>query len=159
MIRQARQTIQFAIRADHGPEPVKGTLREQEDPFIGLHREMNRMFEDFARGFDLAPWSGWAREDFRPRTDIRESDDEVIVTAEMPGLEEKDFELTLTEDLLTLKGEKRHEHEEREKGEAHRVERADAAARRSTAARAARRASSRRRSGGIRPRRWPRSCG
>lgn len=106
-----------------GRERGVGTLRDREDLFTGLHREMNRMFEDFARSFDLAPWSGWAREDFHPRTDVRESDDEVIVTAEMPGLEEKDFEITLTEDLLTLKGEKRHEHEEKKKGEVHRVER------------------------------------
>jgi len=46
-----------------GRERGVGTLREREDPFIGLHREMNRMFEDFARSFDLAPWSGWAREE------------------------------------------------------------------------------------------------
>jgi len=106
-----------------GRERGVGTLREREDPFIGLHREMNRMFEDLARSFDLAPWSSWERGGFHPRTDVGETDGEVIVTAEMPGLEEKDFELTLTEDVLTLKGEKRHEHEEREKGEVHRVER------------------------------------
>jgi HSP20 family protein len=78
------------------------------------------MFEDFARSFDLAPWSGWEREGLHPRTDVRETDDAVLVTAEMSGLEEKDFELNLTEGVLTLKGEKRHEHEE--KGAVHRIE-------------------------------------
>ena len=75
------------------------------------------MFEDFARGFDLAPWSSWESEGFHPRTDVHETDDAVLVTAEMPGLEEKDFELNLVGDLLTLKGEKRLEHEEKAKGE------------------------------------------
>jgi HSP20 family protein len=37
---------------------------------------------------------------------VRETEDEVLVTAEMPGLEEKDFELNLAQDVLTLKGEK-----------------------------------------------------
>ena len=55
---------------------------------------------------------------------MSDTDDEVLVTAEMPGLEEKDFELNLTGDLLTLKGEKRHEHEEKEKrrGPPHRAQ-------------------------------------
>ncbi len=81
------------------------------------------MFEDFARSFDLAPWSGWETEGFQPRINVSETDDEVVVTAEMPGLEEKDFEVNLTGDLLTLKGEKRHEHEEKGKGANHRIER------------------------------------
>ena len=80
------------------------------------------MFEDFARSFNLAPWSGGEREGFHPRTDVRETDDAILVTAEIPGLEEKDFEIKLTEGVLTLKGEKRHEHEEKEKGAVHRIE-------------------------------------
>lgn len=97
------------------------TPRRREDLFWPLRREMGRMFEDFARGFDLAPWSRWEWDEFRPQVDLRETDEEVLVTAEMPGLEEKDFELTLAEGVLILKGEKRHEHEE--KGEVHRLER------------------------------------
>jgi len=106
-----------------GRERGVSAPRGREDPFSSLHREMNRMFEEFARSFDLAPWSGWDREGFHPRTDVRETDDAVLVTAEIPGLEEKDFELNLTEGLLTLKGEKRHEHEEKGEGAVHRVER------------------------------------
>jgi len=98
-------------------------LRDREDPFASLHREMNRMFEDFGQSFGLAPWSNWEATGFHPRTDVRETDDAVLVTAEMPGLEEKDFELNLCEGVLTLKGEKRHEHEEKGKGAVHRIER------------------------------------
>jgi HSP20 family protein len=93
--------------------------RRSENPFGSLHREMNRLFEDFARGFDLTPVFGY--EGFAPQVDVRETDDAVLVEAEMPGLEEKDFELTLTQSALTLRGEKRREHEE--KGSVYRYER------------------------------------
>ena len=106
-----------------GRERGVGVPRDREDPFTSLHREMNQMFEDFAQSFDIAPWSNWEAAGFHPRTDVRETDDAVLVTAEMPGLEEKDFELNLCEGVLTLKGEKRHEREEKEKGALHRIER------------------------------------
>jgi len=106
-----------------GRERGVSVPHDREDPFTGLHREMNRMFEDFARSFDLAPWSDWEAAGFHPRTDVHETDDAVLVTAEMPGLEDKDFELNLCDGVLTLKGEKRHEHEEKGKGAIHRVER------------------------------------
>jgi HSP20 family protein len=93
--------------------------RRSEEPFWSLHREMNRLFEDFARGFELAPAFGF--EGFAPRVDVRETDDAILVEAEMPGLEEKDFDLTLMQHALTLRGEKRREHEE--KGSAYRYER------------------------------------
>src|SRR3981189_2557952 len=65
-------------------------------PFFALHREMNRMFDDVFRGFDLAPFGpssrtqnglGW------PQIDIDETNKEVRITAELPGLEEKDVSL------------------------------------------------------------------
>ena len=98
-----------------GRERGVSILRDREDPFTSLHREMNQMFEDFAQSFGIPPLPSW--------TDVRETDDAVLVTAEMPGLEEKDFELNLCEGVLTLKGEKRHEREEKEKGALHRIER------------------------------------
>ena len=67
------------------------------DPFWSLHREMNRLFEDFGRGLD--GWPAIGPRGFAPRIDVRETDDEILVTAEMPGLEEKDFELGLTVDI------------------------------------------------------------
>ena len=94
-----------------------------EDPFWSLHREMNRLFEDFGRGFGIGSFVGI--EDFDPRIDVRETDNEVLVTGEMPGLEKKDFQLDLTADALTIRGEKRREHEE--KGSVHRFERSHGA--------------------------------
>ena len=78
------------------------------NPFLALHREMNRIFDDFSRSFDLpmsAPgWStGW------PHVEVSETGDEVKVMAELPGLEQKDIEVTLHDGMLTLKGEKQSE--------------------------------------------------
>ena len=56
---------------------------------------------------------------FSPRIDVRETDEELILTAELPGLEEKDFEVSVDEDVLSLKGEKRSEHEEEGGGYRH----------------------------------------
>jgi HSP20 family protein len=57
-----------------------------------------------------------------PRIDISDSDNALVITAEMPGLDEKDFEVTLAGDLLTIKGEKKTEKEDRN-GSAYYVER------------------------------------
>jgi len=71
---------------------------------------MNRMFDDFFRGdvplpqASLGPWSTtW------PHVEVSETNDAVKVVAEVPGLEEKDVELTLNDNVLTLKGEKKVE--------------------------------------------------
>ena len=73
-------------------------------PFLALHREMNRMFDDVFRGFDLAPFGitrgfegiGW------PQIDIDETGKEVRITAELPGLEEKDVSLEIANGVLTV---------------------------------------------------------
>jgi HSP20 family protein len=91
---------------------------EDRNPFLSLHREMNRLFDDVFRGFDghlpavssLSSFSAaW------PKVEISDSDKEIKVTAEIPGLEEKDVEVLLEDGVLTLKGEKRSEVEDKEK--------------------------------------------
>ena len=80
-------------------------------PFLALHREMNRMFDDVFRGFDLAPFGstrglsglGW------PQIDIDETDKEVRITAELPGLDEKDVSLEIANGVLSISGEKKSE--------------------------------------------------
>jgi HSP20 family protein len=78
-------------------------------PFFALHREINRMFDDVFRGFDLAPFGpdramdglGW------PQIDIDETDKEVRITAELPGLDEKDVSLEIANGVLSISGEKK----------------------------------------------------
>ena len=81
-----------------------------EHPFFALHREMNRMFDNFFRGFDgaMSTTPGWSVGGW-PHVEISETDNEVKLVAELPGIEEKDIELTLKEGMLTLKGEKKSE--------------------------------------------------
>lgn len=82
---------------------------EEGDPFLALHRDMNRILDEFTRGFGVpsptrAGWSGaW------PHVDVNETGDEVKVVAELPGMEQKDVEVSLHDGTLTLKGEKKSE--------------------------------------------------
>jgi HSP20 family protein len=84
-------------------------FRDSDNPFLSLHREVNRLFDDFFRGFDapllsrFGGWSGW------PNVEVSETDKEVRVTAEVPGLDEKDIEVLLQDGMLTLRGERKSE--------------------------------------------------
>jgi HSP20 family protein len=93
------------------------TYRDAEQhPFLSLHREVNRLFDDVFREFDTrlpsigrfsSLGSVW------PSVEISESDSQIIVTAEIPGLEEKDIDVLLDDGVLTLRGEKRSESEDK----------------------------------------------
>lgn len=92
------------------------TVRRSEDanPFLTLHREMNRVFDDVFRGFDLAPF-GFDHTFAWPNVEVSETDKELKVTADLPGLEEKDVEVELANGILTIKGEKKTEMEDKER--------------------------------------------
>jgi HSP20 family protein len=80
----------------------------QPDPFAALHREMNRLFEDFWQGFEAGDF-GFGRQTAWPHVEVAETDNEFRVTAELPGLEQKDVEVLLGDGALTLRGEKKSE--------------------------------------------------
>ena len=85
-------------------------------PFLALHREMNRMFDDVFRGFDLAPFGLGSRAldgPNWPQIDIDETDKEVRITAELPGLDEKDVSLEIANGVLSISGEKKLELEDK----------------------------------------------
>lgn len=84
---------------------------EESTPFLALHREMNRLFDDFFRGFELPTPSRFGWTGSWPSVDVSETDKEVKVVAELPGLEEKDVDVTLRDGVLTIKGEKKVENE------------------------------------------------
>ncbi|MBW6484887.1 MAG: Hsp20/alpha crystallin family protein [Syntrophobacterales bacterium] len=89
---------------------------ETEHPFHALQREMGRVFDDFSRSFDLTPFgSERGRDVFYPSVDVTEGDKEVTVKAELPGMEEKDIDVSLTDNSLTIRGEKREEREDKGK--------------------------------------------
>lgn len=76
------------------------------DPFLDLHREVNRLFDDSFRG--MARGSGGQRA-FGPNIDVNETEDGLELTAELPGVAEEDIDLRLDGDILTISGEKRSE--------------------------------------------------
>ncbi len=95
-------------------------VRRAEDgnPFLPLHHEMNRLFDEAFRGFDIAPF-GFDRVFSRalswPNIEVSETDKEMKVIAELPGLEEKDVEVKLSDGLLVIKGEKKTEREDEDR--------------------------------------------
>lgn len=84
-------------------------------PFLALHREMNRMFDDAFRGFDMAPFGGLRTSESLswPNIDIDETETDVRVTAELPGLQEKDVSLEIANGMLLISGEKKAETEDK----------------------------------------------
>jgi len=88
-----------------------------DHPTSRLQREIERMFDDAWRGFDLPAFGRMDRGGLvSPSVDINEMDDKIVVTAELPGMEEKDVELLWNDNVLTIKGEKKAEHEKKEGG-------------------------------------------
>jgi HSP20 family protein len=96
------------------------TVRHGEDsPFLTLHREMNRLFDDVFRGFHLSPFGSdrffdriagnW------PSVEVSETDKEIKVTAELPGLDERDIQVELANGVLAIAGEKKTEIEDKER--------------------------------------------
>ena len=92
--------------------------REEADPIRDFQRQMNDLFADFFGGYPLAERGGgpeWAPAAFTPRVDVAETDTEVKVSAELPGMDEKDISVELQDDVLILRGEKKSEQEEKGK--------------------------------------------
>lgn len=115
------------------PWTKKSSPANQEEsrttnPVRFLHEDMNRLFDEFFFRYGtpfsvleqhpLAPWgsvSGTVPVNF-PRVDVRDTEKELRVTAELPGLSEKDVQVTFTNDKLTISGDKQEEKVENEKG-------------------------------------------
>jgi len=90
------------------------------NPFTSLQREVERVFEDFSHGwpFRAAPGSG----SLSPRVDMKETDGKIEITAELPGLEEGDIDVSVTGRTVRITGEKKTE-VKREEGDYHLMER------------------------------------
>ena len=81
----------------------------QSRAFTTLQREIDRVFDDFGRGWERFTTFSY------PKIDVAESDGEIKITAELPGLEEKDIDVSVADNLLTVSGEKRTESERKDK--------------------------------------------
>ena len=89
----------------------------EQDAFSGLQHEINRVFESFRRDLDSFPFLGLSEAEgaVGPRIDVCETADGIQVKAELPGIDEKDVDLSLSGNTLVIRGEKRSESEETKK--------------------------------------------
>ena len=102
---------------------------DEKSPFYALRKQIDTLLEDFDRG-DLMKGG-----EFQVRTDVSETDGEMCITAELPGVERDDVTIEITGDTITIKGEKTSEEKEtgeKEGREFHRVERRTGSFRRMT---------------------------
>jgi len=113
--------------------PTTQGHRTAMSPFDVLQDRIDRMFEDFSTGFRmpslLSNWPsmpmtelGNGGFDMVPSLDLHETDGEITVSAELPGMEEKDIDISVADDMLTISGEKKSAYEHKE-GERYRSER------------------------------------
>ncbi len=90
--------------------------RDEGNPVASLQQDVNRIFEDFWRRFDQ-PFGALGRwEAGGPRTDVAETENELEISVELPGIDQKDIDVSLTDTALTIKGEKKSERSENSKG-------------------------------------------
>jgi HSP20 family protein len=90
-----------------------GLARSEASPFGSLQREVDRLFEEFSRGLPM--FSPQAMTNILPSIDVTETDKEIEITAELPGLERKDVDISIEDDVLTIRGEKKVESEQGDK--------------------------------------------
>ena len=88
------------------------------EPWRSFRDEMDRLFNRFSNGFGVPAFEPFSRFDAEfavPAVDVAEDDKGYTITAELPGIEEKDVDVSVSGDMLTIKGEKKKEREEKDK--------------------------------------------
>lgn len=102
--------------------PQGGPVQQANDPFSLFQREVNRAFDEVFRGFPAMGRGAAGLGGFAPSLDVRETEQGLEVSAELPGMSEEDIDLRLEGDLLILAGEKKDERTQ-EQGGLHLTER------------------------------------
>lgn len=97
-----------------GPH-LPSIFTRRNDGLGSLFREIERSFDDFSRRTPFAGFAGFGDGGMVPKIDVSESKDAVEVTAELPGCKEEDIDVTLSEGVLTIRGEKKTERNEADK--------------------------------------------
>jgi HSP20 family protein len=123
----AEETTKVPVKSEE--RPVGGVLERPWEALMSVRDEIDRMFDEIWSGGMLSPFRRRRREfteTFRgapfswgtsmPAVDVIDKGKEVQVRAELPGMDEKDIDVRLSEDTLTIRGEKKEEREEREEG-------------------------------------------
>jgi HSP20 family protein len=95
-------------------KPAERPLARPRDIFSAMRDDMDKLFERFETGWPR--WPAIAGQGLRltvPDLDVRETADAITVEAELPGVDEKDVSVTLANGILTIKGEKKQERDEK----------------------------------------------
>lgn len=100
--------------AAHYPVPVSAGRGMQVEPIMSLQRQMNRLFDDVFGGF--GPFGGnFGGAIAAPRLDVHETDKEICISAEVPGVKADDLDVRVEGDHLTISGESKSDHERNER--------------------------------------------
>jgi HSP20 family protein len=117
-IRKDERSTTMALRDlvpwKDGSRNVSLQSNETGNPFLALHREMNRMFDAAFRSFDIGSFGSSATMGW-PSIELNETEKEVNIAAELPGLNQNDVAIELSDGLLTIRGEKKSEAEDKER--------------------------------------------
>lgn len=113
----------MAKKAEQVPVKVSGEVSKH--PWLDLRREIDDVFDRFSRGWQTPRWPAWdmfkdfdvpfARASSLPQVDVSETNSAYEVSAELPGVEEKDMDVSISDGMLVIKGEKRDEREKKAK--------------------------------------------
>jgi len=116
IIMAVRDLIPWSRQENRLPVTVTGEGSADSLSLLSLHREMNRLFDNVFRGFGTPSFANIVSGPGWPRIELAESGKEIRVTAELPGLDEKDVDIQVEEGVLTICGEKKAEVKDEERG-------------------------------------------
>lgn len=118
LIPKRRKSRQLPVRVD---KPSAFRLEMRDHPFAELQRAINRIFDDFSSEFGW-PWGRWSKPPSLtpdifgsqwPRVDMSETDEEIQLTAELPGVDKDDLVVSVSEDMISIRGEKKKQEEKK----------------------------------------------
>ena len=95
--------------------------QEETDPFLPFRRQMSRMFDDFFPGpmwpsrFPMMPPAAMLDVVVAPQIEVSETDKEIQITAELPGIDPSNVEVSFADDVLTIRGEKQQQKQDQDK--------------------------------------------
>ncbi|KPQ05706.1 MAG: HSP20 family protein [Rhodobacteraceae bacterium HLUCCA12] len=94
-------------------DPAPDSKTDDQNPIATLQRDMNRVFDGFWNRFGDLDWPWGSGE---AKSDVVETDNHVEISVELPGMDMKDIDVSVSDDMLTIKGEKKIERQEEKKG-------------------------------------------
>lgn len=99
-----------------GQQKKEAELPNRGFPLFGIQRDINRIFDEFFRDFNM---DFYEERGFSPRLDLTETDTDIIVRIEIPGVVDEEIDISLSEETLTVKGEKRFEKVDKDENPIH----------------------------------------